>query len=68
MTLPGVGPYTADLGLIIGARNQDAMFLDVYLREAMRALYFDGEPVEDTTLSSFAEQRWGHTAGSPGCT
>ena len=63
MTLPGVGPYTADLGLIIGARNQDAMFLDVYLREAMRALYFDGEPVDDATLSSFAEQRWGPHRG-----
>lgn len=61
--LPGVGPYTADLGLIIGARHQDAMFLDVYLREALRAFYFGGEPVPDAVLADFAEERWGPYRG-----
>jgi 3-methyladenine DNA glycosylase/8-oxoguanine DNA glycosylase len=59
MKLPGVGPYTADLGLIIGARRQDAMFIDVFLREVLRTFYFDGQPVSDATLARFAEERWG---------
>jgi N-glycosylase/DNA lyase len=63
MTLPGVGPYTADLGLIIGARDQDALFLDVYLREALRTFYFDGQHVDDAVLADFAEQRWGAYRG-----
>lgn len=63
MRLPGVGPYTADLGLVIGARRQDAMFLDVYVREALRAFYFGGEPVSDARLSAFAEERWGPYRG-----
>ena len=63
MKLRGVGPYTADLGLIIGARRQDAMFIDVFLREVLRSFYFDGEPVSDATLSQFAEQRWGPYQG-----
>ena len=59
MRLPGVGPYTADLGLIIGARRQDALFLDVYMKEALRAFYFDGEPAAEEELARFAEARWG---------
>ena len=59
MTLRGVGPYTADLSLIIGARRRDWMFLDLYIREALRQFYFDGEPVGDDELRAFAEQAWG---------
>jgi N-glycosylase/DNA lyase len=61
--LPGVGPYTADLGLIIGARRQDAMFIDVFLREVLRTFYFDREPVSVPTLARFAEERWGAFKG-----
>lgn len=63
MQLPGVGPYTADLALIIGARRQDAMFLDVYLKEALRVFYFAGEHVEDALLADFAEGKWGPYRG-----
>lgn len=63
MKLPGVGPYTADLGLIIGARRQDAMFLDTYLRETLRTFYFGGEPVPDAVLADFAEEKWGPYRG-----
>jgi 3-methyladenine DNA glycosylase/8-oxoguanine DNA glycosylase len=63
MTLPGVGPYTADLGLIIGARSQDAIFLDVYLKEVLRTFYFGGERVDDAELAVFAQQRWGPHRG-----
>jgi hypothetical protein len=48
---------------VIGARRQDAMFIDVFLREVLRSFYFDGEPVSDATLSQFAEQRWGPYQG-----
>lgn len=63
MRLPGVGPYTADLGLIIGARRQDALFLDSYVREVLRQFYFAGGAVSDEELSRFAEQRWGAYQG-----
>jgi N-glycosylase/DNA lyase len=63
MKLLGVGPYTADLGLILGARRQDALFIDVYLREVLRTFYFNGERVPDATLARFAEQRWGAYQG-----
>jgi DNA-3-methyladenine glycosylase II len=52
MKLPGVGPYTADLGLIIGARRQDAMFIDVFLREVLRTFYFDGKPVSENSQTA----------------
>ncbi|HEX5937077.1 MAG TPA: hypothetical protein VFZ75_05215 [Actinomycetota bacterium] len=63
MRLPGVGPYTADLGLIIGARRQDALFLDVYMKEVLRTFYFDGEAAPDEELARFAEARWGPHRG-----
>jgi 3-methyladenine DNA glycosylase/8-oxoguanine DNA glycosylase len=63
MALPGVGPYTADLALIIGARRRDWMFLDLYIREALRQFYFDGEPVGDAELRAFAERAWGPYQG-----
>jgi 3-methyladenine DNA glycosylase/8-oxoguanine DNA glycosylase len=63
LKLPGVGPYTADLGLIIGARRQDAIFIDVFLRELLRTFYFGGEQVSDKTLARFAEERWGPLRG-----
>jgi 3-methyladenine DNA glycosylase/8-oxoguanine DNA glycosylase len=63
MKLPGVGPYTADLGLIIGARRQETLFIDVFMRAVLRTFYFDGEPVSDATLARFAEERWGPYQG-----
>jgi len=66
MQLPGVGPYTADLGLIIGARRRDALFLDVFIREVLRQFYFDGAPVPDDRLLRFAEERWGPYQGYAG--
>lgn len=63
MRLPGVGPYTADLGLIIGARRDDALFLDVYMKEVLRTFYFDGEATPEEELARFAEARWGPHRG-----
>ena len=63
MRLPGVGPYTADLGLIVGARRDDALFLDVYMKEVLRTFYFDGEATPEEELARFAEARWGPHRG-----
>jgi N-glycosylase/DNA lyase len=61
--LPGVGPYTVALALTIGARRQDVLYLDVFMRQVLRELYFDGAPVEDAALRRFADDRWGTDQG-----
>jgi 3-methyladenine DNA glycosylase/8-oxoguanine DNA glycosylase len=66
MRLPGVGPYTADLALIIAARRPDALFLDVFIREVLRQLYFGGSHVPDQQLREFAQTRWGPYQGYVG--
>lgn len=63
MRLPGVGPYTADLALIRASRQPHALFLDVYIREVLRQLYFGGEHVPDERLRAFAQSRWGRYQG-----
>lgn len=63
MTLPGVGPYTADLSLIIGARRRNWIPLDMYIREALRTFYAAGEPVPDDALRAFAADRWADQQG-----
>lgn len=66
MSLPGIGPYTADLGLIIGAGRRGYLFLDVYIREALRQFYFGGDSVSDQKLLTFAHDRWGPYQGLAG--
>ena len=66
MRLPGVGPYTADLALIIGARRPDALFMDVYIREVLRQFYFGGARVPDQQLREFARVTWGPYQGYAG--
>ena len=63
MTLSGVGPYTATLGLIIGARHQETLFLDIFLKQALRDFYFEGEEVSDERLARFSEEKWGPYQG-----
>jgi N-glycosylase/DNA lyase len=55
MKLPGVGPYPADPALIIGARRSDVLFLDAFIREALRQFYFGGAPVADARLPGLAQ-------------
>jgi 3-methyladenine DNA glycosylase/8-oxoguanine DNA glycosylase len=66
MRLPGVGPYSADLALILAARRPDAVFLDVYIREVLRQLYFGGDRVADEQLREFAQTKWGPYQGYAG--
>ncbi len=66
MRLPGVGPYTAGLALIIAARRPGALFLDLYIREVLRQFYFGGARVPDQQLREFAQARWGPHQGYAG--
>jgi N-glycosylase/DNA lyase len=66
MRLPGVGPYTADLALILAARRPDALFMDVFIREVLRQLYFGGARVPDQQLREFAQTKWGPYQGYVG--
>jgi 3-methyladenine DNA glycosylase/8-oxoguanine DNA glycosylase len=66
MRLPGVGPYTADLALILAARRPGALFLDLYIREILRQFYFGGARVSDQQLREFAQARWGPYQGHAG--
>jgi N-glycosylase/DNA lyase len=63
LRLPGVGPYTVALALTIGARRQDVLYLDVFMRQVLRQLYFEGAPVDDAALRQFADDRWGRYQG-----
>jgi 3-methyladenine DNA glycosylase/8-oxoguanine DNA glycosylase len=66
MQLPGVGPYTADLAFIIAGRRPNSLFLDVFIREALRQFYFDGARVSDRELLDFAGSTWGPYQGYAG--
>jgi 3-methyladenine DNA glycosylase/8-oxoguanine DNA glycosylase len=59
MRLPGVGPYTADLALIIAGRHPRALFMDVYIREVLTQLYLGGAKLPDEQLREFARTKWG---------
>jgi 3-methyladenine DNA glycosylase/8-oxoguanine DNA glycosylase len=66
MRLPGVGPYTADLALIIAGRRSHGLFMDVYIREVLRQFYFAGAEVPDEQLREFAKTKWGPYQGYVG--
>lgn len=53
MKLHGVGPYTADLALIIGARRLDLLHMDIFVREILWTFYFGGKRVSDDELRKF---------------
>jgi hypothetical protein len=44
----------------------DALFLDVFIREALRQLYFGGDRVPDRQLRAFAQAKWGRYQGYAG--
>jgi N-glycosylase/DNA lyase len=58
LKLHGVGPYTADLCLILGFRKKDIFHLDLYVREALWQFYFKGQHVTDDVLRDFVNNRW----------
>lgn len=58
VSLPGVGPYTAELTIAISFRKP-VFHLDLFSREAMYVFYFKGKVVPDQKLKDFVEKRWG---------
>lgn len=56
--LPYVGPYTANLGLVLATRRRDIFHLDLFSREAIWTFYFDGKQVDDKTILQFAKKHW----------
>jgi len=59
MQLPGVGPYTADLALVLGVGRLDVLHLDLFAREVLWTFYFHGREAPNQELREFATQRWG---------
>lgn len=57
-SLPGVGPYTADLTIAISFRRP-VFHLDLFSREAMYTFYFDGKKVSDEQITKYADKHWG---------
>lgn len=58
ISLPGVGPYTADLTIAISLKKS-VFHLDLFSREAICTFYFKGKKVEDKELRKFVERKWG---------
>lgn len=63
MTLPGVGPKVADCVLLYSMGRYEAFPVDTWIRKAMQRFYFNGEPVRDSALRTFAANRFGPFAG-----
>jgi 3-methyladenine DNA glycosylase/8-oxoguanine DNA glycosylase len=63
LTLPGVGPYAADLVLSVGLGHA-AIHVDSYVRAIVSTFYFGGEPVSDERITDFAHARWGRLASA----
>jgi 3-methyladenine DNA glycosylase/8-oxoguanine DNA glycosylase len=58
LKLHGIGPYTADLCLILAFRRRDIFYLDSYVREALKQFYFKGKETSDDVLRDFVTERW----------
>ena len=63
LTLPGVGPYAADLALSVGL-GHPAIHVDSFVRAIISTFYFGGAPVSDEEAAGFARTRWGRYAGA----
>lgn len=58
LSLPGIGPYTANLVLSVGLRRGDTIHLDSFVREIMWTFYFRGRRVSDEAILDYARQNW----------
>jgi 3-methyladenine DNA glycosylase/8-oxoguanine DNA glycosylase len=56
--LPYVGPYSANLGLVLATKRKDIFHLDLFSREATWTFYFKGKKVDDKTILEFAKKHW----------
>ena len=63
MRLPGVGPKVANCVLLFAYGCQEAFPVDVWVRKALRHLYFRGRRSSPAQLRRFAETHFGPNAG-----
>ena len=63
MTLYGVGPKVADCALLFSFNRRDMFPVDVWIKRAMQAFYFDGRDVPLKDIHAFAENEFGELAG-----
>ena len=59
LSLPGIGPYTADLSIAVVYGRTVQPHVDSYVRSIISTLYFDGEEQDDDTIAAFMTKRWG---------
>ena len=59
----GVGRYTGDLTLVLGAGRRDLLHVDSFVRAILCHFYFAGAAVSDDELRAFAADRWGDLQG-----
>lgn len=62
-TIPGVGEKVAECVLLFSLGFGEAFPVDVWIRRAMRRLYFRGRRVPDRSMMGFALKRFGPHAG-----
>lgn len=63
MEFPGVGRKIADCVLLFGLGHPAAFPVDVWIRRALRSLYFKGRRVSDARLDRFVSGHFGVHAG-----
>ena len=63
LKLPGVGPKIADCVLLFAYGFADAFPVDVWVRKALRQLYFPRRRVSEKRLARFSQTHFGPTAG-----
>jgi N-glycosylase/DNA lyase len=59
LTLPGIGPYTADLSIAVVYGRTVQPHVDSYVRSVISTLYFGGEEQDDAAVAAFIAKRWG---------
>ena len=63
LKLSGVGPKIADCDLLFAYDFQDAFPVDVWVRKALRQLYFPRRRVSEKRLARFSQTHFGPRAG-----
>ena len=63
LTIKGVGRKVSDCVLLFGYHRMDVFPLDVWMKRAVSALYFEGEKVSDKKMLAMAEEKFGRLSG-----
>lgn len=63
MTINGIGNKVSDCILLFGLNRADAFPVDVWIKRIMEYCYFDGKQQSVSSISSFAEEKFGDLGG-----